>query len=173
MDKRFTICLAAVLLCLTAVTPFLMYSYLTGTYGPIIDSYKNREKTLQQQVDKLKLENAQLSQGYSQLTNLTQPHVITCLGWYLHKSNDQYTYSKNKFTIYGKIINIGDTPANNAELTIKFYDASNASVQTSTIYIGTVHSIINVTASPDIGTHNIDCPAADSVTDIDVSLQYQ
>ena len=112
--KRFFISLVIILLFSTILTPLLTFSYLTNSYNSVIDTHINKEKILQQQVDSFTEQNKQLKEENSQLTNLTQPYLITSIGWYIHKSNDPVSYSKNTFTIYGKIYNIGLLPANNA-----------------------------------------------------------
>ena len=109
----------------------------------------------------------------SQLTNLTQSYLITSIGWYLHKSNDPVASSKNTFTIYGTMYNIGNSPANNVELTIRFYGSNETLLQTSTMHVGVVPSILNSTMPFDMGKKNIDCSMADSVTDVNLSLHYQ
>ena len=81
--------------------------------------------------------------------------------------------SKNTYTIYGTIFNIGNLPANNAELTIRFYGSNETLLQTSTIHLGIISSITNSTVPFDMGIKNIDCSIADSVTDIDFSFHYQ
>jgi hypothetical protein len=172
MDKRFLSCLM-ILLILLVLAPLITYSALTNNYNASIDSYRNKERNLQQQIDSLTEQNRQLTEENSQLTNLTQPHLVSKLGWFLHRSNDPVASSKNTFTIYGTISNLGFFPANNTELTIKFYDSKFALVQTSNIHLGVIQSITNSTAPFSVGTHNIDCSAADTVLDIVVSLNYQ
>jgi len=171
--KRFSISLVIILLVSTILAPLITYSYLTNSYNSVIDTHINKEKDLQQQVDSLTEQNKQLNAEKSQLTNLTQPYLITRIGWYLHKSNDPVALSKNTFTIYGKIFNIGNLPANNAELTIRFYGSNETLLQTSTIHIGIIPSITNSTMPFDMARQNIDCSVADAVTDIDVALHYQ
>jgi len=170
--KRFFISLVIILLFSTILTPLLTFSYLTNSYKSEIDIYINKEKNLQQQVDRLTEKNNQLNAENSQLTNLTQPYLITSIGWYIHKSNDPVSSSKNTFTIYGKIYNIGHLPANNAELTVGFYGSNETLLQTSTIHLGMVSSITNSTIPFDIGKRDIDCSVADSITDVDLSLHY-
>ena len=172
INKRFFICLTTTLIILIILASLITDTYLTNTYNAVIDSERNTEKDLQQQVDSLTGQNKILNEENSQLTNLTQPFLITSLGWYLHNSDDPVASSKNTFTIYGKIYNVGQLPANNTELTIKFYGSNETLQQTSTIQLGMISPITDFTVPLDIGTHNINCSVADSVTDVDVSLQY-
>jgi hypothetical protein len=175
--KRSFICSSIILLILTVLAPLITYSYLTNSYDLVIDSYTNKEKDLQQQVNGLTEQNIHLNQEKSQLTNLTQPYLFTRIGWYLHKSNDPVSSSKNTFTIYGRIYNIGQLPSNNTELTVRFYGSNETLLQTSTIRLGAVLSITNSTAPFDmpfdIEKQNIACSVADAVTDVDISLRYQ
>ena len=94
----------------------------------------------------------------------------------MHKSDDPVSSSRNTFTIYGRIYNVGNLPANNTELTIKFYGSNETLLQTSIVKIGTIPSITNST-SPfelpfDIGKQNIGCLVADKVTNVEISLNY-
>ena len=171
--KRFFISVVIILLVSTILAPLLTFSYLTNSYNSVIDTHVNKEKNLQQKVDSLTEQNKQLNAENSQLTNLTQPYLITSIGWYLHKSNDPVSSSKNTFTIYGKIYNIGNLPANNAELTVRFFGSNETLLQTSTIHVGIIPSITNSTMPFDMGKRDIDCSVADSVTDVDLSLHYQ
>jgi hypothetical protein len=156
----------------TTLAPLITFSYLTNSYKSVIETHTNREKDLQQRVDSLTGQNKQLNEENSQLTNLTQPFLVTSLGWYLHPNDDPVASSKNTFTIYGKIYNVGRLPANNTELTIKFYSSNETLLQTSTIQLGIISPTTDFTAPFDIGTHIINCSVADSVTDEDISLQY-
>ena len=173
MGKRIFICLATILLILVIIAPLITYSYLTNTNNSVIASYVSKQKDLQQQVNSLTEQNQRLSQENSQLTNLTQPYLITCLGWYLHKSDDPVASSKNTFTIYGTIYNIGHLPANNVEFTVKFIGSNETLLQTSTLHVGVIPSITNSTMPFELGNRNIDCSMADSVTNVDISLHYQ
>lgn len=173
MEKRFLVWFVIVLLFLVILLPVITYSSLTSTYDSVLDSYRNNNDNLQQQVYSLTEQNKQLDEEKSQLTNLTQPHLITAVGWYLHKSNDPVESSKNTFTIYGTITNIGTMPANNVEFTVNFNGSNETVLQTSTIHVGVVPSILNSSVPFNMGKYNIDCSMADSVVDIDVSLHYQ
>ena len=173
MNKRFFMCLAIILLTLFILPPLITYSTLTNAYNSAVASYSAKENRLQQQINSLTEQNSRLTKENSQLTNLSQPFLISKIGYYLHKSNDQYSYSRNQFTIYGIIYNIGNSPANNTELTIKFYDSTKACVQTSTLHLGVIQSVTNSTGPYSIGTENIDCSVADTVADIDIQLHYQ
>ena len=128
---------------------------------------------MQQRIESLTEQNKELNEENSQLSNLSQPYFITSIGWYLHKSNDPVLSSKNTFTIYGTIYNIGNLPANNVELTVRFYGGNETLLQTSTIHLGIISSITNSTAPFNMGMKNIDCSVADSVTDLELSLHYQ
>jgi hypothetical protein len=171
--KRFFIGLVIILIVSTILTPLLTFSYLTNSYDSVIDTHINKEKDLQHQVDSLTEQNIQLNVENSQLTNLTQPYLITSIGWYLHKSNDPVSSSRNTFTLYGKIYNIGHISAYNAELTVRFYGSNETLLQTSTMHLGVVLSITNSSVPFEIGKRDIDCSMADSVTDVDLSLNYQ
>ena len=171
--KRFFIGLVIILLISTILTPLLTFSYLTNSYDSVIDTHVNKEKDLQQQVNSLTEQNKQLNAENSQLTNLTQPYLITSIGWYVHKSNDPMASSRNTFTLYGKIYNIGHTQANNAELTVRFYGSNETLLQTSTIHLGVVSAITNSSVPFDIGKRDIDCSVADSVANVDLYLNYQ
>ena len=175
--KRFFISLTIVLIVSIILAPLITFSYLTNSYNSVIDLHRIIEKDLQQQVGSLTEQNKQLNAEKSQLTNLTQPYLITRIGWYLHKSNDPVASSKNTFTIYGRIYNIGHLEANNTELTVRFYGNNDTLLQTSTIPIGTVLSITNSTAPFEmpfeIGKRDLGCSVADSVTKINVDLRYQ
>lgn len=110
VNKLFII-LAITLLILTILVPLITYSYLTNTYNANINSSRNKEKNLQQQVDSLTAQNKQLNEQLneenSQLTNLTQPFLETRLGWYLHNSFDPVSSSRDtllsmeQYTILG------------------------------------------------------------------------
>jgi hypothetical protein len=171
--KRFFIVLVIILLVSTILAPILTFSYLTNSYNSVIDTHINKEKDLQQQVDYLTEKNNQLNAENAQLTNLSQPYLVTSIGWYVHKSNDPVSSSRNTFTIYGKIYNIGHLPANNAEITVRFYGSNQTLLQTSTVHLGIIYSITNSTIPFDIGKRDIDCSVADSVTDVELYLNYQ
>jgi hypothetical protein len=171
--KRFFISVIIILLFLTILVPLITFVGLTNSYNSVIDTHINKERDLQQQVDSLTEQNNQLKAENSQLTNLSRPYFITSLGWYLHKSDDPVASSKNTFTTYGTIYNIGNLPANNAELTVRFYGRNETLLQTSTIHLGIIPSITNSTIPFAMGIKNIDCSMADAVTDIDLSLHYQ
>jgi hypothetical protein len=86
--------------------------------------------------------------------------------WYLHNSSDPIEESRNEFTIYGEITNIGAKTAYHCKLIVKFY-SNNAVIQTSEIYIGTI----------DYWSHSsfrevTDCQLADSVTRIEVERTW-
>lgn len=171
--KSFLISAVIILLFSTVIAPLITFSYLTNSYNSVIDIHLNKEKELQQKIDTLTEQNKQLNEENSQLTNLTRPYFITSMGWYLHKSNDPVSASKNSFTVYGTIFNIGNLPANNVELTVRFYGSNETLLQTSTIHLGIIPSITNSTVPFDMGIKNIDCSVADSVTDLDLSLRCQ
>ena len=169
-SKFLLVCLVAAL-ALAVLAPLITYAYLKNSYRADIDSYRNLIVALKQQVDSLTEENRQLSEEKSQLTNLTQPYLITSLGWYLHKSNDPVISSRNSFTIYGKIYNIGNLQANNVELRVKFY-GNNTLLQNSTVHVGVIQSITNSTSPFDMIRKEIACSVADAVTNVDISLHY-
>jgi hypothetical protein len=176
IGKRFFIGLSAILLVLVVLVPLTMYSYLTDSFNSIVTFHKNEETELLQKIDNLSKQNVVLQKEISQLSNLTLPYLFSRLGWYLHKSDDPVSSSRNTFTIYGRIYNIGNQPANNTELTIKFYGSNETLLQTSIVKIGTIPSITNST-SPfelpfDIGKQNIGCLVADKVTNVEISLTY-
>ena len=171
--KRFLISAVIILLFSTILAPLIILSSLTNSYNFVIDTHVNKEKELQQKIDSLTEQNNQLNAENSQLTNLTQPYLITSIGWFVHKSNDPVASSKNTFTIYGTIFNIGNLPANNVELTVRFYGGNETLLQTSTLHVGVIPSITNSTMPFDMGKKNIDCSVADSVTDVELSLHYQ
>lgn len=171
--KCFFTSVVIILIVSTILAPLITFSYLTNSYNSVIDTHINKEKDLQQQVDSLTEQNKQINAENSQLTNLTQPYFVTSIGWYLHKSNDPVSSSKNTFTIYGTIYNIGNLPAHNVELTVRFYDSNVTLLQTSTLHLGIIPSITNSTVPFDMGMKNIDCSVADSVKDLDLSLHYQ
>ena len=173
LGRRFLICLAVLLLILAIAVPLITYAYVANANKSVIASYISKERVLQQQVDSLAEQNKRLNQENLQLTNLTQPNLITSIGWYLHKSNDPVATSKNTFTIYGRIYNIGSLPANNAEISVKFLASNDTLLQVSTIHLGIIPSITNSTMPFDIGNRNIDCSVADSVTNVTISLHYQ
>jgi hypothetical protein len=170
-SKLLYLCLVAAIV-IAVLAPLITYVDLTNTYNNVIDSYRNQTKDLQQQIDNLTEQNRKLNEEKAQLTNLTQPYLITSLGWYLHKSNDPVVSSKNTFTIYGKIFNLGLLAANNAEITIKFY-GNETLLQTSTVHIGPIQPITNSSVPYQMGNKNVDCSVADSVTNVDISVHYQ
>ena len=176
MGKGLLIGLSIILIASLVLAPLLTYSYLTNSYNSVIDAHKNNEKDLLRLIDSLAEKNKELTEEKSQLTNITQPYLITRIGWYLHKSDDPVTSSKNTFTIYGRIYNIGILPANDAELEVRFYGRNDTLMQTSTIHLGLVPSIVNSTdpfSMPfDIGKRDIGCLVADSVMDVEISLHY-
>ncbi len=172
-NRRFVTSVVLILVFTAVLAPLITFSNLTNSYNSVIDTHVTKEKDLQQKVDSLTEQNKQLNAENSQLTNLSQPYVITSMGWYLHKSNDPVSSSRNTFTIYGTIYNIGNLPANNVELTVRFYGSNETLLQTSTIHLGIIPSITNSTVPFDMGLKNIDCSVADAVTYLDLSLHYQ
>jgi hypothetical protein len=176
MGKGLLIALAIILLASLVLAPLITYSYLTCSYNSVIDAHKNNEKDLLRLIDSLAAQNKELTEEKSQLTNITQPYLISRLGWYLHKSDDPVASSKNTFTIYGRVYNIGILPANDTELEVKFYGRNETLLQTSTILLGIVPSIVNSTTPFDmpfdVGKRDIGCLVADSVMDVEISLHY-
>ena len=174
MSKRFLKSLAIILLIFTILAPSVTYSYFTSIYT-------NKERSLEQQmdsqIDRLQSNINTLNEENSQLTNLTQPYLITDLGWYLHTSNDPVPSSKDTLTVYGTIYNIGALPAYNAELFVKFYGYPSTLpeliitlLQTSNISLGGIPSTNNFGAPFNIGSHDITCLSADHVTNVTISI---
>jgi hypothetical protein len=80
----------------------------------------------------------------------------------LHDSSDPVNASRNKFTIYGSILNVGATTATNCKLKVNFYDNMSL-LQSSEI------SILNIGPWSDRDVNTvIDCDCANSVTRIEV-----
>lgn len=177
LGKSFFAGSSIILLILAVLGPLITYSQLTGSYNSAIDSHKNTENSLQQQINNYTKQNFLLKQEISQLTNLTKPYLFTRIGWYVHKSDDPVVESKNTFTIYGSIYNVGTLPANDTKLTVRFFGTNQTLLQTSEIQLGVVPSITNSTVPfemPfDLGKHNISCSVADAVTDVEVSINYK
>ena len=169
--NKTTIVLASILVLTIVLAPSIAYFYCENKYTPVIDSYKGQVGSMQDQVDALNQQKSQLIADNSQLTNLSEPHFIELLGWYLHKSDDPVASSKNSFTIYGTIYNIGDEQANNTELTVRFYDNSSL-LQQSTIHIGVISPLGSGPQQYCSLNSNIDCSPADQVTNIEVAINY-
>lgn len=166
------VCLGLVVAIVIGIlVPTVTYLHFTNAYSSDFDSYRNQIKDLQQQLDELIEENRQLREKNFHLTEIIKPNLVTSLGWYLHKSDDPVDSSRNTFTIYGKISNTGLFPANNVELTIKFY-GNDTLFQSSKIHVGTIQSL-NSTRPAETIRKDIAWSMADSVTTIDVSLRYE
>ena len=161
--NRKLIAIVSLCLIIIVISPVLSYIYFNNKFTPIFTSYKSQIDDLQQQNVNLTEKNNRLTEDNKHLTNMTQPYFVTSLGWYLHKSNDQDSSTRNSFNIYGTILNIGAENAN-SRLIINFYNYTTL-LKNSTIPLG----VINSYSYKILDNTNIKCEVADSVTKIEVT----
>ena len=159
------------------LAPIVSYVYLENMFN-------SRFASEDEMLNAEKIENKSLIQKLGEVENLVKPLLVTQLGWYLHKSADPVNASRNTFTIYGMVQNVGFYPALNCNLTIQFYKNATL-IQTSIIPMGDIYredirnsTNVNYTSSPYnngfyyIGQQAIQCPNADSVTRIEITPEW-
>jgi hypothetical protein len=158
MNKTF-IAIASVCIVIAITSPIVSYVYFCDRFNAAAESYELQISDLEQQNENLRQENEKLNETPAYLT---RPYLVTELGWYLHESSDPVTDSRNKFTIYGTVYNVGAATAYNCTLIVKFCNGMRI-LQTSEISIGTINCWFQKHVSTVIA-----CKVADSVTRIEV-----
>jgi hypothetical protein len=155
----------SICLIVSIFSPLMSYLYFENILNSKNQSYNLNISTAQEENENLKQEISNLTQqlGNSENPLMSKPFLVTKLGWYLHDSSDPKANMANAFTIYGNIINVGATDAQNCSLIIRFYNNEKL-LQTSNISIG----IISHWSDKNLGVRNIPCSVANSVSRIDV-----
>lgn len=161
--KKALIMVTSICVVISILSPLISFAYFENRLNSNLESYNLNISTAQQENEKLKQEIENLTQKVDNPNPyLTQPFLVTNLGWYLHGSADVIDASRNKFTIYGTTLNVGAITAENCSLLIHFY-SNTTLLQTSEVYIGEIKGWSNGHVS-----QTIQCSMADSVTRIEV-----
>jgi hypothetical protein len=164
MNKKFTV-IVCVCIVIATLSPLSSYLYLCSRFNATFESYKLQIWEVSQENEKLE-EIKRFMDTYEKSPYLMKPYLVTNLGWYVHDSSDPVPSSRNTFTIYGEILNVGATTAVNCKLIVDFYHNVTL-LQSSEVYVG------------DIGYWTssyvrrvIDCDCADSVTRVEVTPKW-
>jgi len=164
----------SLLVIISILSPIVSYVYLENIFNSRLSSEK----------ETLIEENMILTQKLAIEENWVKPLLVTQLGWYLHNGSDPVITSRNTFTIYGMVQNVGFNPARNCNLTVQFY--SNAALlQSSIISMGDIYrydfrnvtNIYNDSSDFNNGYYYVNqrimqCPYADSVTRIKITPEW-
>jgi hypothetical protein len=166
-EHPMLIILISICLIISFLLPLVSYLFFDNILNSKTKSYDLNISSAQEINENLKQEISNLTQQLRNSENplMSKPYLVTKLGWYLHDSSDTKANMANEFTIYGNIINVGATDAQNCSLIIKFYNSEKL-LQTSTIPIG----IILYWSDKDLTVRNIPCSVANSVSRIDIDL---
>jgi hypothetical protein len=166
-EHSMLIILISICLIVSILSPVVTYFYFENILASKNQSYNFNISSAEEEIENLKKEISNLTQqlGISENPLMSKPYLVTKLGWYLHNSSDTKVNMANEFTIYGNILNVGATDAQNCNLIIKFYNNEKL-LQTSTISIG----IISHWSDKDLAARNIPCNVANSVSRIIVDL---
>jgi hypothetical protein len=164
MKKNIARMIVGIGLVIAVLIPIFSYIHFEN----IVISQNAKIANLNDQIDDLQAQNDHLRQENSQLVNITKPYLVTKLGWYIHKSNDSVISTRNTFTIYGAISNLGNAPALNPQLTIYFYDRNHTLLLKSKVDIPTVNPL----TMDQLEKQHVACEVADQVTNVDIKLEY-
>ncbi len=143
-------------------------------YEPIIQSQENMINDLNRQLANAKIEIHSLQEQNRDLVNNTKPFLVTSLGYYVHPSTEKSWGQKpNSVTVYGTVSNIGQTRSSWATISVCMYGdlsggLASRLLQNSTIDVGVVEAFTLV----QLGIRSIDCPVADSVKDVVLTVHY-
>lgn len=129
MNKKF-LAITSVCILIAILSPLASYFYFYNRFNTTFESYKLQLWDVWQENKKLE-ELKKIDQN----PWLVKPFLVTTLGWYLHKSSDPVNSSRNTFTIYGRVLNVGATTAVECKLIVYFYDNVTL-LQTSEIEVG-------------------------------------
>ena len=167
-EHPLLIIVISICLLVSILSPLVSYFSFENILNSKNQSYNLNISSAQEQNENLKQEISNLTQqiGNSQNPLISKPYLVTKLGWYLHNSSDTKANMANEFTIYGNILNVGATDAQNCSLIIKFYNNEKL-LQTSSISIG----IIPHWSDKDLTLRNIPCSVANSVSRIDIEVE--
>ena len=150
------------------LSPIASRIYFSGALYDVSESYELQISDLQQENARLWQEIDQLKEGNEGIKDpyFKESFLVTELGWYLHGSTDPREYSRNKFTIYGKVYNVGATNATNCKLIVNLSDNLTL-LQQSEIDLGRINYW-----SYEYVRKDIDCEIADFVTRIEVERTW-
>jgi hypothetical protein len=164
-DHSLLIIVISLCLIITTLLPLASYLCFENILNSKTQSYNSILSSAQEENVRLKQEITNLTQqlGIAEDPLMSKPYFVTNLGWYLHNSSDKISSMANKFTIYGAVLNIGATDAQNCSLIIRFYN-NETLLQTSDISIGPINHWSEIELAP----RDIPCGVADSVTKINV-----
>ena len=126
-----------------------------------ISDLQQENEVLRQEIEQLEKKNEDLFSPY-----LMESFLVTELGWYLHDSRDPVNYSRNKFTIYGHVYNVGARNAMDCKLIVTLYD-NKTLLQQSEFDLGLISYWSRTWVRRDI-----DCELADFVTKIEVERTW-
>jgi len=166
---------------IVALTVAIFSPIISYVYFQQVDMASPEIKRLQGVIDKLNSEKQLLQQQLENSSALTRANLVTSIGYYLHPSTDPVPKSRNTFTIYGSVTNIGLMTAYNCYLNISLYDKYNTTVQHEriTIGIGGILYAYGDTHDTSYGNYNnnfysiyqrnIGCPQANQVTRIEIT----
>ena len=167
--KNHPLLLIAISICLiiSILLPLASYLYFGNILNSKTQSYNLSMSAAQEENERLNQEITNLTQqlGIAEDPLMSKPYFVTSLGWYLHTSSDTIPASVRTFTIYGDVLNVGATDAQNCSLIVRFYDKETL-LQTSNVTIGELRHWTNTNIDP----KNIGCSVADSTTRIEVDV---
>ena len=167
--KRTLLAIICICIVVAILSPIASRIYFSSALNDASESYELQISDLQQENTRLWQEIEQLNERNEGLKDpyFKESFLVTELGWYLHGSTDLKEYSRNKFTIYGKVYNVGATNATNCKLIVNLYDNLTL-LQQSEIDLGTINYW-----SHEYVRKDIDCEIADSVTRIEVERTWR
>jgi hypothetical protein len=166
-EHPMLIIVMSICLIISILSPVVSYFSFENILNSKNQSYNLNISSAQEENENLKKEISNLTQQIRISENplTSKPYLVTKLGWYLHNSSDPKANMANELTIYGNILNVGATDAQNCSLIIKFYNNEKL-LQTSTVSIG----IISHWSDKDLAVRNIPCSVANSVSKIEIDL---
>jgi hypothetical protein len=166
-EHPMLIIVMSICLIVSILSPLVSYFSFENILNSKNQFYNLNISSAQEENENLKKEISNLTQQIRISENplTSKPYLVTKLGWYLHNSSDPKADMANELTIYGNILNVGATDAQNCSLIIKFYN-NEEFLQTSTVSIG----IISHWSDKDLAVRNIPCSVANSVSKIEVDL---
>jgi len=166
-EHPMLIIVMSICLIVSILSPLVSYFSFENILNSKNQFYNLNISSAQEENENLKKEISNLTQQIRISENplTSKPYLVTKLGWYLHNSSDPKANMANELTIYGNILNVGATDAQNCSLIIKFYNNEKL-LQTSTVSIG----IISHWSDKDLAIRNIPCSVANSVSRIDIDL---
>ena len=166
--KRALLAITCTCIMVAILSPIASYIYSSDRLIEASESFDFQISDLQQETEGLRQEIEQIREESEDLMDpyVMESFLVTELGWYLHNSRDPVNYSKNKFTIYGHVYNVGATNAKDCKLVVSLYDNKKL-LQQSDIDLGLISYWSRTWVRRDI-----DCELADYETKIEVERTW-